>query len=77
MTNEFRTLNGRCDSLVPSGPGYENASLANQVCAVVGGQPGEDFVNGARFLELSYGFSFKNTWMVCLLPSLWCRLMSI
>ncbi|THU77874.1 hypothetical protein K435DRAFT_812067 [Dendrothele bispora CBS 962.96] len=30
MTNEFRTLNGTCDSLIPSGPGYENVTLINQ-----------------------------------------------
>ncbi|EAU89680.2 hba2 [Coprinopsis cinerea okayama7 len=63
LTNEFRTLNGLCTSLVPSGPGYENVSLANQVCAVVGALPGEAFVNGARFAELSYSFKWSNTWM--------------
>jgi len=64
MTNEFRTLQGRCDALVPSGPGYENVSLANQVCAVVGAEPGQAFVSGSRYLELSYGFVWSNTWMV-------------
>lgn len=62
LTNEFRTLNGTCNALVPSGPGYEGVSLMNQVCAVVGAQPGEDFVNGAAFVKLSYGFDWSNTW---------------
>ncbi|KAF5379148.1 hypothetical protein D9615_006042 [Tricholomella constricta] len=63
LTNEFRTLNGKCSTLVPQGPGYENVSLENQVCTTVGSQPGESFVNGSRFAELSYGFSFSHTWM--------------
>ncbi|KAF6764440.1 ABC-2 type transporter-domain-containing protein [Ephemerocybe angulata] len=63
LTNEFRTLQGKCSNLVPQGPGYENVLLENQVCAVVGAQPGEDFVDGATFAKLSYGFDFSNTWM--------------
>ncbi|KAF5330227.1 hypothetical protein D9611_010600 [Ephemerocybe angulata] len=63
LTNEFRTLRGACSSLVPQGPGYENVSLENQVCAVVGAQPGQDFVDGAEFARLSYGFSYSKTWM--------------
>ncbi|TFK22472.1 hypothetical protein FA15DRAFT_757994 [Coprinopsis marcescibilis] len=62
LTNEFRTLKGQCDALVPQGPGYENVSLANQVCAVIGARPGEDFVDGAVFAKLSYDFDWANTW---------------
>lgn len=63
LTNEFRTLNGTCSNLVPRGAGYENVQLSNQVCTVVGALPGEFFVNGARYILLSYGFSFSNIWM--------------
>ncbi|KAJ2929810.1 hypothetical protein H1R20_g7294, partial [Candolleomyces eurysporus] len=62
LTNEFRTLQGRCDALVPQGPGYENITLANQVCAVVGAQPGEDFVDGSIFARLSFQFEWSHTW---------------
>ncbi|KAG6865226.1 hypothetical protein C0991_004284 [Blastosporella zonata] len=62
LTNEFRTLNGKCSTLVPSGPGYENVSLANQVCTAVGSTPGSEFVSGARYTLLSYSFSFSNAW---------------
>jgi len=68
MTNEFRTLNGRCDTLVPQGPGYENVPLANKVCAVVGAQPGESVVNGSLHLELAFGFKWSNNWMVRISP---------
>jgi ATP-binding cassette, subfamily G (WHITE), member 2, SNQ2 len=29
LMNEFHALSGTCSMLVPSGPGYENVSLAN------------------------------------------------
>jgi ATP-binding cassette subfamily G (WHITE) protein 2 (SNQ2) len=62
MTNEFHTLNGRCVNLVPQGPGYENVTLANQVCTTVGALPGEPFVQGTRFLELSMGYFYSHLW---------------
>ncbi|KAH9484099.1 Brefeldin A resistance protein [Psilocybe cubensis] len=63
MTNEFSTLNGTCSVLVPHGPGYENITLANQVCATVGAVPGEATVDGNNFVLLSYGFKHSNLWM--------------
>lgn len=63
MSNEFRTIKGVCSNLVPQGPGYENVPLANQVCTTVGALPGETIVDGARFAQLSFGYSFSNTWM--------------
>jgi len=64
MTNEFHTLEGQCSNLVPQGPGYENITLANQVCATVGALPGQPFVDGNRFTELSYDFHHSRVWMV-------------
>ncbi|KAH0589276.1 hypothetical protein H2248_005039 [Termitomyces sp. 'cryptogamus'] len=63
LTNEFHTLNATCSTLVPSGPGYENVSLANQVCTIVGSVPGSEFVDGARYVLLSFSFSYSHTWM--------------
>ncbi|KAA1475301.1 pleiotropic drug resistance ABC transporter [Dentipellis sp. KUC8613] len=62
VANEFHTLNGTCSSLVPSGPGYENITLANQVCTTVGSQRGQATVDGNTFIQLSYGYSFSNVW---------------
>jgi ATP-binding cassette, subfamily G (WHITE), member 2, SNQ2 len=62
ITNEFRTLDGTCALLVPSGPGYENVSIANQVCTTVGSLPGQATVNGNRFVQLSYDYAYSNTW---------------
>jgi ATP-binding cassette subfamily G (WHITE) protein 2 (SNQ2) len=64
MTNEFHTLDGQCSTLVPSGPGYEGVSLANQVCTVVGSVPGQSTVNGNTYLGLSYAYYHKNLWRV-------------
>jgi len=64
MINEFRTLDGACNLLVPQGPGYENVSLDNQVCSTVGSQAGQPYVNGNAYLQLSFGFSssMNNLW---------------
>ncbi|KAI4517501.1 ABC-2 type transporter-domain-containing protein [Schizophyllum commune] len=62
VTNEFRTLDAQCSVLVPQGPGYENISIDNQVCTTVGSIPGQTQVNGARYLDLSYGYTYANTW---------------
>ncbi|KAK7033390.1 pleiotropic drug resistance ABC transporter [Favolaschia claudopus] len=62
MANEFRTLKGSCDLLVPQGPGYENITLANQVCSTVGSVAGQNFVDGNVFISESYGYSYSNEW---------------
>ncbi|KAH8987621.1 ABC-2 type transporter-domain-containing protein [Lactarius akahatsu] len=62
MSNEFRTLNGTCSNLVPSGTGYENVSLTNQVCGTVGSIPGQSTVDGNRFIAISYDYSYSNIW---------------
>lgn len=64
MVNEFHTLNGTCATLVPSGPGYENATLANQVCTMVGSRPGMLTVPGDAYTHLTYDYSYSNLWRV-------------
>ena len=64
MTNEFHTLDGDCSTLVPSGSGYEGISLDNQVCTVLGSQPGQATVSGSAYLGLSFGYYFRNLWRV-------------
>jgi ATP-binding cassette, subfamily G (WHITE), member 2, SNQ2 len=62
IVNEFHTLQGTCSSLIPQGPGYENVTLDNQVCSAVGSIQGQEFVNGERFVELSYSYFYSNLW---------------
>ena len=63
MVNEFYTINGTCTTLVPSGPGYENVTLANQVCITVGSQPGSATVSGDAYYQ-SFGYSYSHLWRV-------------
>ncbi|KZT01955.1 pleiotropic drug resistance ABC transporter [Laetiporus sulphureus 93-53] len=62
VVNEFSTLNASCDTLIPSGPGYESVSLSNQGCAIVGSSPGEATVSGMAYVRDSYGFAYSHLW---------------
>ncbi|TDL16644.1 hypothetical protein BD410DRAFT_795131 [Rickenella mellea] len=62
IVNEFHTLNGTCENLVPSGVGYEDVQLANQVCSTVGSLPGMTAVDGNRFVQLSYDYEYTHLW---------------
>ena len=64
MSNEFHTLNGSCSNLIPSGAGYENVSLTNQVCGTLGSIPGQSTVDGNRFIALMYDYSYGHIWRV-------------
>lgn len=61
MTNEFRNLEViPCVGVVPTGPGYENVSTANQVCTITGSVPGQTTINGLRYLSVNYGYEYAN-----------------
>ncbi|KAG1857398.1 ABC-2 type transporter-domain-containing protein [Suillus subalutaceus] len=62
IVNEFHTLDGVCSTLIPQGPGYENVSLANQVCITVGSQPGKLLVDGNIYVGLTYDFWYSQLW---------------
>jgi ATP-binding cassette subfamily G (WHITE) protein 2 (SNQ2) len=66
MTNEFHTIHGECATIVPRGADYNNFSVANKVCTVVGSVPGQALVSGERFVELSFAYNQSNLWRVCL-----------
>lgn len=68
IVNEFHTLEGTCSLMVPSGPGYENVSLANQVCAIVTAESGRDTVDGMRFIAQSFGYRYSELWRVSSSP---------
>ena len=62
MINEFGSLRYDCSAsdLVPSGPGYD--TIANQVCAVVGSEPGEQLLSGLSYLRSQYGLARSHMW---------------
>ena len=49
-------------TLIPSGPGFENVSPNNQVCAFVGSRPGQTWVLGDDYLKAQYQYEYKHTW---------------
>ncbi|KII83910.1 hypothetical protein PLICRDRAFT_179945 [Plicaturopsis crispa FD-325 SS-3] len=58
ISNEFHNLEGLCTSLVPTGPGYEDITLTNQACTLVGSQSGRATVNGDKYIALAFNFSY-------------------
>lgn len=62
LANDFRHLQGVCAQLVPSGPGYENVTVANQVCAIQGGTAGSNLVQGTEYLDLVYNYKVSHIW---------------
>lgn len=62
LTNEFHGVEIPCDLLVPSGPGYENITLANQVCAFAGSVLGDPNVNGDAYISAEYAYHWSHAW---------------
>ncbi|KAG1869109.1 ABC-2 type transporter-domain-containing protein [Suillus tomentosus] len=62
LVNEFHTIDAVCSTLVPQGPGYENVSLANQVCTTVGSQSGQLLVDGNIYIALTFDVWYSQLW---------------
>ncbi|KAI9570995.1 ABC-2 type transporter-domain-containing protein [Boletus coccyginus] len=62
LVNEFHTIDGFCGTLVPSGPLYDLFPDSNKACTTVGSQPGNPYVDGSRFVFLSFGYSYSHLW---------------
>lgn len=62
MANEFHNKNMPCDTIVPSGPGYEKVSSQNQVCAFSGSVPGKTTVDGDRYVYAEYRYKHDHQW---------------
>ncbi|KAL4882075.1 ABC-2 type transporter-domain-containing protein [Aspergillus karnatakaensis] len=60
--NEFVGREFECSALVPSGPGYDSLSISERACNVAGSVPGQSFVEGAAYLQSSYGFVNSHKW---------------
>ncbi|KAH8831404.1 ABC-2 type transporter-domain-containing protein, partial [Flagelloscypha sp. PMI_526] len=62
MVNEFDGSNYLCTSWIPRGPGYENVTGLQHLCAVAGGLPGRDYVAGADYLSGNFDYHRKHLW---------------
>ncbi|KAJ1898592.1 ATP-binding cassette transporter snq2 [Kickxella alabastrina] len=61
VSNEYRDINFPCasSSLIPRGPGI---GIANQVCTIIGSNPGELRVRGRDYLERTYNIYVDDQW---------------
>ncbi|QLG70980.1 hypothetical protein HG535_0B00170 [Zygotorulaspora mrakii] len=62
MSTEFHGRQMRCSNLVPSGHGYEDVSIANQVCNAAGAIKGQFYVSGDAYIKQQYHFSYNHAW---------------
>ncbi|EKD15858.1 uncharacterized protein L3040_003283 [Drepanopeziza brunnea f. sp. 'multigermtubi'] len=64
MENEFGRLTLTCtgESLVPSGTGYGNASIENQVCTLPGSVAGTDQVSGSQYIIDGFSYNPSDLW---------------
>ncbi|CCH62834.1 hypothetical protein TBLA_0I01760 [Henningerozyma blattae CBS 6284] len=60
---EFHGRHMNCNkSYVPRGPGYEDVSPDNRVCAFTGSKPGQNYVLGDDYLRIQYTYVWAHTW---------------
>jgi ATP-binding cassette subfamily G (WHITE) protein 2 (PDR) len=64
MINEFVGQNYTCtpESFIPYGPSYTNLQPTQHICSAIGAVAGANYVNGATYLESSYGYNPSNKW---------------
>lgn len=62
MANEFgrSTLTCSAESLIPSGPGYDN--INNQVCTLAGSTPGTVEVDGGAYITQAFSYAPQDLW---------------
>lgn len=62
MLNEFVGQEYPCSQFVPSGPGYENVTFEQRVCATKGSRPGALAVSDTEYLATSYNYINSHRW---------------
>lgn len=62
MLNEFVGRQFACDQIVPVGPDYVDAPNNATTCAVKGARPGENFVDGAEYVRVAFGYVNSHKW---------------
>ncbi|KAL1724115.1 ABC-2 type transporter-domain-containing protein [Schizophyllum commune] len=62
MVNEFDGRVFECTSFVPMGPGYENLSGEEFVCATTGAIPGSTVVYGTDYVNTTYKYYRSHVW---------------
>ncbi|KAG9494905.1 hypothetical protein J7337_013134 [Fusarium musae] len=62
IANEFSGRSFACQTMIPSGPGYENIEPTQRTCSVAGALPGRDFIDGGFFIGTVYKYHYSHLW---------------
>jgi ATP-binding cassette, subfamily G (WHITE), member 2, PDR len=62
LINELAGRQFVCNGLVPSGPAYDDVSLASRTCGVLGAEAGSDIVSGTRHLREVFDYDPSHKW---------------
>ncbi|KAI9650739.1 Multidrug resistance protein [Ciborinia camelliae] len=69
MINEFHGRQIPCSVFVPSGENYSNVGAEERICSITGAAAGANYVDGDRYLEVNYGYSYTHLWRQALFPN--------
>lgn len=62
VANEFSGRTFGCQTMIPSGPGYEDIEPMQRTCSVAGALPGRDFIDGDFFMGTVYKYHYSHLW---------------
>ncbi|KAF5673927.1 ABC transporter CDR4 [Fusarium circinatum] len=62
IANEFSGRSFGCQTMIPSGPGYENIEPMQRTCSVAGALPGRDFIDGDFYIGIVYKYHYSHLW---------------
>ncbi|ENH62835.1 ABC transporter CDR4 [Fusarium oxysporum f. sp. cubense race 1] len=62
VANEFSGRSFGCQTMIPSGPGYEDIEPMQRTCSVAGALPGRDFIDGDFFMGTVYKYHYSHLW---------------
>ncbi|KAL5338916.1 ABC-2 type transporter-domain-containing protein [Aspergillus crustosus] len=62
MVNEFSDRAFPCGSYVPDGDQYRDAPLTSKICSGRGAVPGQDYIDGDQYIEISFQYYRSHLW---------------
>ncbi|KAF1982045.1 hypothetical protein K402DRAFT_341217 [Aulographum hederae CBS 113979] len=60
--NPFHDRTIHCSKFVPEGPGYDDVSPQEKICATTGAAAGADFVDGDTYLAVNFRYHADHLW---------------
>lgn len=62
IVNEFHGRDFPCSNVIPAYPGFSTGPFPNFICGEKGAVAGQLFVNGDKYLDASYHYSYSHLW---------------